>query len=807
MKRIASFFVAFCLVVVSFAGVQFTRPTKEVKAASSFGSNDFLKVNGTKIRNRSGQGSEIYLRGTNAGGLFVKENWQNSTESADQKTELETLINRFGESKAYELLEYYKDNFWTESDFDKCAEMGMSVIRLPFTYMNIYKKSGNDWVVRSDAFTRMDWFVEQCSKRGIYVILDLHGAFGSQNGQDHSGQVIDNVNDVTFFYNDTLKNQTLDLWKLVAGHYRGNPAVAGYDTLNEPGEKAGTTTTRHWEFYNQMYNAIRSVDPDHIVIMESCWGTGNLPNPSTYGWTNVVYEYHNYPWGNETDEKLDALKSSVDSFVNSVNNANYGVPTFVGEFTCFEAWNAWAYWPEKFNQAGYHYTSWTYKTHYMGSWGIFNQKGTAKANVASDSEDTIRSRWGAGNIGTGDKSKSGNVYNALKAAMPGTVTPLGGDTSTPAVGRHEAEDAIGFVKENGTDEHKIESSDSFSGGKAVGGMNCWPNDGRAYCTTKVNADTAGKYTMTIGYAGGEANHPCNIDVRVNNDNWVSTLAPVTAGWNTVGTISLTIDLKQGENTIDVTGACNIWYDGMNWEWINLDYFDLALQSAPTTQAPITQAPTTTKNNVVDGTEILKNTTFNGADNWNEYTNGSSTFTNKGNGSVEVNVQEYNGGDNWATQLVQSPLSLDKNKYYVATYTVKSNVAKKFQLLMQTTDYSVLDVNQTVAVNAGETKLIKAVFKPSSDNTYLYGAMMGFVDNTASAAANVVISNVSLKVYNTLDAANDAASNLKEPETQAPTTTQVQTTTQKPTETQAPTTVAPTTQNPSEIRVSNDIVID
>ena len=350
--------MSICMVASVLMGISFAEKTKPVKAATAFGSNDFLKVNGTQIKNRSGNGNTIYLRGVNAGGLFVKEDWQNSTNAADQKTELETLINRFGESKAYELLEYYKDNFWTTSDFDNCAEMGMSVIRVPFTYMNIYKKSGNNWVVRDDAFTRLDWFVSECSKRGIYVILDLHGAFGSQNGQDHSGQIIDNVNDVTFFSNETYMTQTLDLWKLVAAHYRGNPAVAAYDTLNEPGEKAGSTGERHWNFYNRMYDAIRSVDPDHIIIMESCWGTGNLPNPSRYGWTNVAYEYHNYPWGNETDDKLDTLKSTCDNFINSVNSANYGVPTYIGEFTVFEAWSGWQYWLEKYNQGHIRRTIW-----------------------------------------------------------------------------------------------------------------------------------------------------------------------------------------------------------------------------------------------------------------------------------------------------------------------------------------------------------------------------------------------------------------------------------------------------------------
>lgn len=87
----------------------------------------------------------------------------------------------------------------------------MSVIRVPFTYMNLYRydSSKNDWALRDNAFRKLDWFVEQCSQRGIYVILDLHGAFGSQNGQDHSGEVIDNVSDVTFFQIHTTKTR---LW-------------------------------------------------------------------------------------------------------------------------------------------------------------------------------------------------------------------------------------------------------------------------------------------------------------------------------------------------------------------------------------------------------------------------------------------------------------------------------------------------------------------------------------------------------------------------------------------------------------------
>lgn len=154
-----------------------------------------------------------------------------------------------------------------------------------------------------------------------------------------------------------------------------------------------------------------------------------------------------------------------------------------------------------------------------------------------------------------------------------------------AVGRHEAEDAISFTQGSAGNEASIEENENFSGGKYVSEMNTWPNDGRAYCTTKVNATEAGTYQMTIGYAGGETDHPCNIDVRVNNGDWVSTQAPVTA-WNVVGTITLNVELEEGVNIIDVTGACNIYYSGMGWEWINLDYFELEkIEDETTTEKP------------------------------------------------------------------------------------------------------------------------------------------------------------------------------------------------------------------------------
>ena len=390
----------------------------QVSAREALGSNDFLKVNGTQIRKQKGKGDVVYLRGTNAGGWLVQENWMNPTNASDQKTMMTTLANRFGTSKRDELVSTYENNYWTTQDFDNCAEMGMSVIRLPFTYMNLCDDNGN---LKSNAFDRLDWFVQNCSQRGMYVILDMHGAFGSQNGMDHSGEINDGKQ---LYYNQSNKDKTLNLWKKIAEHFKGNPAVAAYDILNEPGIKAAATYSLHWDFYNEIYNTIRSKDSNHIIIMESCWDADNLPRPSQYGWTNVAYEYHYYPWSAQNSS--DAQKSYFSSKVSDIANHNYGVPTFVGEFTCFEQAEGWKAAMSTFNSQGWHWTTWSYKVTGNSSWGIYNHN-PEKVDIYNDSADTIKNKWSA--VGTANGWKNDKIYNLVKPYLSGTVTSTGGSTT------------------------------------------------------------------------------------------------------------------------------------------------------------------------------------------------------------------------------------------------------------------------------------------------------------------------------------------------------------------------------------------
>lgn len=358
----------------------------------------YLKAEGTLVLNEKNE--EVVLRGVNAGGLFVTEHWMTgfyygSTPSNDYKSLTQTFIDRFGAKKTKKLWAEYRANWWTEQDFKNCADMGMNVIRLPFTYMNVdfdallspdYKDAGKKY-----DFSALDSFVKKAAKYGMYTILDLHGAYGSQSGQDHTGEILD-FSQVDFYSNEQLQTLTVKLWGALSKHYKNNPNVAGYDILNEPGEKAGPTSERHWDFYDKVYKAIRKNDEKHIVIFESCWEGENLPRPEKYGWENCMYSFHHY-----TGDKLTDVEHGVNwnNKIANVTKQNFNVPLYMGEFTCYNTAEKWDYTLDLLNRSNWHWTSWTYKVWGNMAWGIVNIMGdnNSKVDAGKDGYDDILNKF------------------------------------------------------------------------------------------------------------------------------------------------------------------------------------------------------------------------------------------------------------------------------------------------------------------------------------------------------------------------------------------------------------------------------
>ena len=368
--------------------------------------NPMLKADGKVLRNNAGTGDVVQLKGINAGGYLYQEFWMTPTKAtgkvSDETDLYAILTERFGADKKEELVNLYQDRYWTEADFDYCAELGMNCIRLPFWYKNLVDEEGQ---LRENWYERFDWFVEQAAERNMYTILDFHGAPGSQNGSDHSGKDGHNNKEAAseFFFGDNAEaNRELyyQLWEAIAEHYKDNPWVAGYDLLNEPFctyrySSSFSDDQLHrmlWIVYNNAYKRIRAIDENHVIIMEATWDPVDLPNPEESGWENVMYEYHNYlydDYDNAKGQQIENMKNKL----NAIAAANYNVPSYLGEFAFFNNLDAWDEGMELINNTGISWTSWTYKViDYYGNWGLRNQKDFG-VNLEQDSYEDIKEAW------------------------------------------------------------------------------------------------------------------------------------------------------------------------------------------------------------------------------------------------------------------------------------------------------------------------------------------------------------------------------------------------------------------------------
>ena len=395
-------------------------------------------------------GNAVALRGTNFGGWLVQEGWMCPTKQTDTLSTDMTLYSRFGKEKAEALISAYQESWITEEDFRTVKELGLNVVRVPFTYMNVYYHlsdegellSPSEFTLREDPFERLDFALEMCKKYGLYLILDLHGAVGSQNGSDHSGDT-----SRTNLYADTAlgeayREKTAELWALVAEHFAGESNVAGYDLLNEPTRASGTT---QWDYYDVLYKAVREADPDHMIFIEATWEPNNLPSPEDYGWENVVYEYHHYNW-----DYNDQSNKSFYTFKKLLGNT-HKVPSLIGEF------NAWgdsrrstgkrdqtdleanAGVLEFYNGEGWHWTTWTYKVVVnslfgikYSNWGLYNcyigRTDAAKINPEKDSYEDILAAWSS--VDTAEHftlySDFADIVSAAAAAPFAQGAPEGG---------------------------------------------------------------------------------------------------------------------------------------------------------------------------------------------------------------------------------------------------------------------------------------------------------------------------------------------------------------------------------------------
>lgn len=351
-----------------------------------------LKAEGTQWVDADGK--PVLLKGTNLGNWLVQEFWmmeQGGNGVHDQCTLETELTRRFGYQEKDRLIKLFRDNWIKERDFDQLRAFGFNVVRLPILW-SVIEDARRPKTLRDDAWHYIDWTIAQAKKRGMYVILDLHGVHGGQTIHDHTGCSGHN----SYWTRRDFQERTLWVWQQIAKRYKDEPAVAAFDPINEPW---GSTAEDMAERVLELYHTIRAIDDGHIILLPSHFANIEVYNdPVDRNLTNVAFELHPYP-GLFGDRPVDSHYDIHRDWLHGDKNGAGGVldwntrldalntPMLMGEFQPWQSAGielggkiARATY-DTYASYGWASTSWAYKVFTLnggqgdGLWGMVTNAG------------------------------------------------------------------------------------------------------------------------------------------------------------------------------------------------------------------------------------------------------------------------------------------------------------------------------------------------------------------------------------------------------------------------------------------------
>ena len=313
---------------------------------------NFLHTHGQDIVNESGD--KVLLRGVGLGNWMLPEGymWKFGGKT-DRPRRIEQLVNELlGPEEAVHFWSQYRAQYISEADIARIAELGFNSVR-PALNARLFLSETTPPQYQPEGFALLDDLVSWCKRHQLYVIIDMHAAPGGQTGQN-----IDDSRDdqPLLFMEPKYQEQLVSLWKKLAERYRNEPAVAGYDLLNEPlPERTGAAPKYKQQLeplYRRLAAAIREVDPRHMLIVEGAdwandWSVFSKPFDA-----NQVYQFHYYCWDQPAERK------SIQQYLEC--RTRFNAPVWVGETgerddriywattEYFEANDiGWSFWPWK----------------------------------------------------------------------------------------------------------------------------------------------------------------------------------------------------------------------------------------------------------------------------------------------------------------------------------------------------------------------------------------------------------------------------------------------------------------------------
>lgn len=320
-----------------------------IACTNSVQSDCFVKVDGQRLIKPDG--TELQIRGTNLGNWLNPEGYMFAFQKTNSASAINTaLCQMVGPEFVSEFWKQFKDNYITREDIHFIRSCGANTIRLPFHYKLFTDEDYMGLASAQDGFKRMDDVVEWCREEGLYLILDMHDCPAGQTGDN----IDDSYGYPWLFESPKAQEQFCGIWKEIAGHYRNEPVILGYELMNEP-----IATYFDRDYFNPMLEplykravaAIREVDKNHIVLLGGPQWNSTFDNFTDWTFDDkIMYTCHRYGG----PASVPAIQSYVD-FMHKTN-----LPMYMGEIG-HNTMEWQADFCEAMKSVGIGYTFWPYK--------------------------------------------------------------------------------------------------------------------------------------------------------------------------------------------------------------------------------------------------------------------------------------------------------------------------------------------------------------------------------------------------------------------------------------------------------------
>ncbi len=246
-----------------------------------------------------------------------------------------TIGKELGSVKAAALLKRHRETWITEKDFRWIADHGLNTVRLPIGYWAVMPEA--PYVDASDTLLSA---LQMAARHKLGVIVDLHGAPGSQNGWDHSGHA-----GPLHWPEPKNVDHTLQVIDKLAALCSSHSCVVGIELLNEPRWDVPIEVLK--DYYMRGYHVVRkhlSSDRAAVVIHDSFRPTAWSNFMQSPMYENVILDTHMYQCFSAQDNARN-LSGQINYALNdrSVQLAAMGkeLPTMVGEWSLALSGDTW----------------------------------------------------------------------------------------------------------------------------------------------------------------------------------------------------------------------------------------------------------------------------------------------------------------------------------------------------------------------------------------------------------------------------------------------------------------------------------